>query len=63
MKLLLVAALIFALGCAIRDRSYIDLLEAEILVRDIVIKDYLRSLEEDNYTKDVIIKDLERRVK
>lgn len=40
MKILLVAALMFALGCAIRDRSYIDLLEAEILVRDIVIKDY-----------------------
>ena len=40
MKLLLVAALIFALGCAIRDRSYIDLLEAEIVVRDIVIRDY-----------------------
>ena len=40
MKLLLVVALIFAFGCAIRDRSYIDLLEAEILVRDIVIKDY-----------------------
>ena len=40
MKLLLVSELIFALGCAIRDRSYIDLLEAEILVRDIVIKDY-----------------------
>ena len=40
MRLLLVAALIFALGCVIRDRSYIDLLEAEILVRDIVIKDY-----------------------
>ena len=40
MKLLLVAALIFALVCAIRDRSYIDLLEAEIVVRDIVIKDY-----------------------
>ena len=40
MKILLVAALIFAFGCAIRDRSYIDLLEAEIVVRDIVIKDY-----------------------
>ena len=40
MKLLLVAALIFAFGCAIRDRSYIQLLEAEILVRDLVIKDY-----------------------
>ena len=40
MKLLLVAALIFAFGCAIRDRSYIDLLEAEIVVRDIVIRDY-----------------------
>ena len=40
MKLLLVAELIFAFGCAIRDKSYIELLEAEILVRDIVIKDY-----------------------
>ena len=39
-KLLLIAALIFAFGCAIKDRSYIQLLEAEILVRDIVIKDY-----------------------
>ena len=38
--LLLIAALIFAFGCAIRDKSYIELLEAEILVRDIVIKDY-----------------------
>ena len=40
MKLLLIAALIFAFGCAIKDKSYIQLLEAEILVRDIVIKDY-----------------------
>ena len=40
MKLLLIAALIFAFGCAIRDKSYIQLLEAEILVRDTVIKDY-----------------------
>ena len=40
MKLLLVAALIFAFGCAIKDKSYIQLLETEILVRDIVIKDY-----------------------
>ena len=40
MKILLIAALIFAFGCAIKDRSYIQLLEAEILVRDIVIKDY-----------------------
>ena len=40
MKILLVAALIFAYGCAIKDRNYIQLLEAEILVRDIVIKDY-----------------------
>ena len=34
MKLLLIAALIFGCGCAIKDRSYIQLLEAEILVRD-----------------------------
>ena len=40
MKLLLVAALIFAFGCAIKDRNYIQLLEAEILVRNIVINDY-----------------------
>ena len=40
MKILLVAALIFAFAFAIRDKSYIQLLEAEILVRDIVIKDY-----------------------
>lgn len=40
MKILLVAALIFAFGCAIKDRNYIQLLEAEILVRDLVIKDY-----------------------
>ena len=38
--MLSVVALIFAFGCAIRDRSYIYLLEAEIVVRDIVIRDY-----------------------
>ena len=40
MKLLLIAALIFALVCAIKDKSYIELLEAEINMRDIIIKDY-----------------------
>ena len=40
MKLLLIAALIFAFICAIRDKAYIELLESEIDMRDIIIKDY-----------------------
>lgn len=36
----LIIALLAALISASRDKSYIQLLEAEILVRDIVIKDY-----------------------
>ena len=39
MKLLLVAALIFALRCAIKDKYYIELLQAEIEIRDMIIKD------------------------
>ena len=40
MKLLLIAALLFAFICAIRDKNYIEFLESEIAIRDIVIKDY-----------------------
>ena len=36
----LIIALLAALISASRDKSYIQLLEAEILVRDIVIRDY-----------------------
>ena len=36
----LIIALVAALISSSRDKSYIELLETEILVRDIVIKDY-----------------------
>ena len=36
----LIIALIVAFISASRDKNYIELLEAEILVRDLVIKDY-----------------------
>lgn len=41
MRLLLITALIFAFGCAIKDKSYIQLLEEEIEARDIIIKNYM----------------------
>ena len=42
MKLLLVAALIFAYGCAIKDRNYIQLLEEDNYTKDVIIKDLER---------------------
>ena len=41
MKILLIAALIFAFGCAIKDKAYIKILEEEIKARDIIIKNYM----------------------
>ena len=39
MKLLLVATILLALLSAIKDKYYIELLQAEIEIRDMIIKD------------------------
>lgn len=39
MRLLLIATMLLALLSAIKDKYYIELLQAEIEIRDIIIKD------------------------